>query len=261
MIRTLTSLFVHIFLLPSSIIVPIANANTSAEFKQTQDEVTNKNINTKFAIKNYSSSTTPVKDDRIGQLWVDNRLRIPQKRCTVNHLNNNMWITARHCVITDNNETFSGYIKRSDGQSAKVKSVHTKSPRDDIALVEVFSGIKAGNFTLPDKSLSVSNTANLVGYGGSHDYPSVARVRVVKNHSDLQIGGVNYSNIIETSATTDSWSCNGDSGGAIYSAGTIYAVHTAGGSNPACKGRKGGKMWHTDLYSYRFWINSIIESQ
>lgn len=206
-----------------------------------------------------SSNETPAIDDRIGQLWIRDQMHALQKRCTANHLSKNLWITAHHCVTNLDKQKLSGYIKQYDGSHAKITAIHTKTDTDDIALIEVTGGKETGGFILSNETLSIGSKATLVGYGGSHDYPSIAGVRVVAHHAKYPFGSVTYSNILETVATTDSWSCHGDSGGAVYSGDTIYAVHTAGGSNPLCRDRKNGKMWHTDLAPYKEWITSFMQ--
>lgn len=42
-----------------------------------------------------SSSKVVQQDDRVGQLWIKESEEAMKKRCTVNHLRNGFWITAR----------------------------------------------------------------------------------------------------------------------------------------------------------------------
>ncbi len=206
-----------------------------------------------------SSSKVVQQDDRVGQLWIKESEEAMKKRCTVNHLRNGFWITARHCVQGLNGQSASGFIRQYDGQSAKVEDVYTKGETEDVALIKVSDGINADSFELPTKSLTFNDEASLIGYGGYHDFPSTAEVRVVAYYDKYSFEAGSFSNILQSVATTDAWSCSGDSGGAIYSGNTIYAVHTAGGANPTCQDRRGGKMWHSDIFPYADWINSLMK--
>ncbi|WP_366937665.1 trypsin-like serine protease [uncultured Corynebacterium sp.] len=233
-------------------IIPVAEGSELAPI-QTSDAP---QVNEEPSQSIRSSNTTPSPDDRVAQLWEDEAELPPRKKCTANHLQGNFWITAQHCI--GDNKLVPRFIRQLDGDTAKVKSVYTKSETVDIALLKVEDGVKSASFSLPDRSLSPGDRATLVGYGGSHDYPSVAQAQVEKYYNSFSFGEIKYSNILGTVALDDSWSCHGDSGGAIYSDDTIYAVHTAGGGNPTCADRKGGKMWHSDIFPHVDWIDSII---
>ncbi|MER0091125.1 hypothetical protein [Corynebacterium sp. KPL2680] len=90
-----------------------------------------------------SSSKVVQQDDRVGQLWIKESEEAMKKRCTVNHLRNGFWITARHCVQGLNGQNASGFIRQYDGQSAKVEDVYTKGETEDVALIKVSDGITA----------------------------------------------------------------------------------------------------------------------
>lgn len=209
-----------------------------------------------------ATSEIPVLDDRVASVWLetptgeDSAEPSIRRECTAGYLGDNWWLTAHHCVALDLNTP--GYLQQSDGEIAGIASIHTLSDHDDVALIKVGDGISATPFRLPTKSLSEGDQATLVGFGGDHDYASTATTEIIGKIDELDFGITTYSKLFEASSITDSRSCSGDSGGPIYIGDIIYAVHTAGGYNPACKGGEGKTMWHTDLLPRADWISQTM---
>lgn len=212
-----------------------------------------------------ATSNLPVPDDRVARVWED----IPaddgtdssslEAQCTANYLGGKFWVTARHCLRDDQNVV--GYLEQADGEYAGIENVYIQNSNADIALIKVAPGISATPFELPETPLGQGEKATLVGYAHVHDFPSEAELQIKEVEQTVDFGSYVFDGLYLSRTTTESWSCNGDSGGAIYVGSTIYAVHTAGSYNPYCLHGEGKEMWHTDLFRHKNWIEGVVTSQ
>lgn len=98
----------------------------------------------------------------------------------------------------------------------------------------------------------------MIGYGRTNDFSSEASSTITGYKDELNFGTAVYRDLLEDTSATPSRSCEGDSGGAVFAGDTIYAVHTASGSNIGCQDGEGKLMWHTHLASRVDWINQVM---
>lgn len=206
-----------------------------------------------------ATSRTPVNDDRIAALWTRDEAGRAKRTCTVNHLSGKFWLTAHHCV--SGSPDMLAYIEQSDGEVAGVENIYLKSGNDDVALLKVGRGITATTFDLPEQKAAVGDTLTLIGYGRTNDFSSAAEIEVTGYREEFDFGQVVYRDLLEGTSLTPSRSCEGDSGGALFAGDTIYAVHTASGSNLACRDGEGALMWHTNLAGHREWIEATMAGE
>lgn len=209
-----------------------------------------------------ATSTTPVDDNRIAALWhviaPASADAAPQVRreCTVSYVGDGFWLTAHHCV--SQNPSMDGYLEQFDGQRAGIAGIYTLSDTDDVALIEVGSGIDADIFDVAQDPLDIGQQAMLTGVRRD------PRVCVVCNHDDCRPSWRDrlrvrvYTDLFEAQSVTPSRSCSGDSGAPVYIGSTIYAIHTGGGYNPSCMDGKDMLMWHSNIASRAEWIGSTL---
>ncbi|QQE52578.1 trypsin-like serine protease [Corynebacterium striatum] len=204
-----------------------------------------------------ASDTNPVVDNRIAALVsVSSSTGQERRTCTASSISADIWLTARHCSPKPGD-----LLRQVDGDEAKVKQVFFMSVADDLALLKVGKGIEANAFELPISPLQKGDSLTLIGYGASHEYSSIAQLEV-KNFIDSYPPeiGIPYHDLVIATTTTPSRTCEGDSGSPVYSGNTIYAIHTAGGSNPSCTNSEGSLTWLSELSPERVhWIESICK--
>lgn len=207
-------------------------------------------------IHSKATSTVPVSDSRIAQIWEpdSNHSSSHIPTCTASYIGEKFWITALHCVNSELRA--GGYLKSRDLGEANILGVYSKSPQEDVALLKVDIESDADPFELPERALKNGESATLSGYGIANGFLSTAPVRVQSTLDRKKIGDVEYKDMIESTSETASRSCSGDSGAPVYKGSTIYAVHSAGGFNPSCLSGHGKKMWHSSLESRISWIRS-----
>lgn len=209
-----------------------------------------------------ATSTTPVDDNRIAALWhviaPASADAAPQVRreCTESYVGDGFWLTAHHCV--SQNPSMDGYLEQFDGQRAGIAGIYTLSDTDDVALIEVGSGIDADTFDVAQDPLDIGQQAMLTGYGETHEYASSATTTIVARRDEIDFGSAVYTDLFEAESVTPSRSCSGDSGAPVYIGSTIYAIHTGGGYNPSCVDGKDMLMWHTNIASRAEWIGSTL---
>ncbi|AGN19086.1 hypothetical protein J433_12402 [Corynebacterium glutamicum MT] len=238
--------------------------NTISEYRELQQ---NPEAYPPFNLSNINleaTSTHPVVDNRIAALWQFDPEAEDTKKvvrsCTANHIEGKFWITVRHCVTSE--KDFLGYLEQSDGEVAGVENTYTISEHHDLALIKVGRGISAQTFDLPEEKIAIGKVLTLIGYGGSNDFSSIARVESVAHLDKFNVGfSTYYLDVLETVSLTDSRSCNGDSGGAVFAGNTIHAVHTAGAINFDCSPGEGKKMWHSAISPHTAWIHQIMSSE
>lgn len=211
-----------------------------------------------------ASSTIPVNDNRIAALWSvipslddtdDKRIR---RDCTASYVGENFWLTAHHCV--SNTPFMDGFLQQSDGDTAGIAAIYTKSSTDDVALIKTGAGINADPFVLANRPLKIGDQALLTGYGQPHDYASSALTVISEEVESLDFGNVTYTDLFKGKSSTASRSCGGDSGAPIYKENILYAVHTAGGFNPTCSDGQNRPMWHTNIVPRLPWIEDTLHN-
>lgn len=212
----------------------------------------------------HATSTTPVYDERIAALWIGHRPPGDQqemtvhRQCTASRISEKLWISSLHCV--SHNLSLVGYLERSDGEYTGIENIYTLTDRDDIALIKAGDGIDGASFSLPEQPLRVGDLATLIGYAMKNPFSSAAQTRITGRIDEKHFGTASYKDIYEARSVTPSWTCQGDSGGAIYVNDTIYAVHSGGSGNPHCQDGVGKLMWHTDIFSRTDWIQGVINN-
>lgn len=213
-----------------------------------------------------ASDTTPVQDDRVGQLIYTNSADLPDgvtfpeiPLCSASHIGNNYWITAAHCVTAMS--PFSGFIQQDDGDKADVTEIWIAPGGEDIALLQVDSKIADESFSIAPSPAADGSKLMLLGYGGEHSYMSAAEVEIEKFLNQKIIGEKSYPNVYQTTSLEDSRSCSGDSGGPIFSGTEIYAVHSAGEKNPHCEGKTSSAMWHSDITLLKTTIEQKVDAK
>lgn len=205
-----------------------------------------------------ATSTVPVNDTRVAAMWsIGPDGAKPVRDCTASHLQGPFWITAEHCV-PDGGSTMR-VIKNFKNEVAGVQTVYTKSYEYDVALIKVGSGITADSFSLPGTAPQVGDYLNLLGYGASNEYSSLAEVNITKFLDSININGRDTHEVMETRAAGSSRTCGGDSGAAIFKENTLFAIHTAGHYNPSCRDKEDSPMIHTSVYPHLEWINNTIQ--
>ncbi|MDO4686270.1 MAG: trypsin-like serine protease [Corynebacterium sp.] len=205
-----------------------------------------------------ATSTVPVHDTRVAAMWnIGPDGAKPVRDCTASHLQGPFWITAEHCV--PDGGTTMRVLKNHKNEVAGVQTVYTKSYDFDIALIKVGSGITADSFSLPGAAPQVGDYLNLLGYGASNEFSSLAEVNITQFHDSIDINGRNTHGVMETRAAGASRSCGGDSGAAIFKENTLFAVHTAGHYNPACHDKEDSPMIHSNSHPHIDWINNTIQ--
>ncbi|MDN6236124.1 MAG: S1 family peptidase [Corynebacterium flavescens] len=86
-----------------------------------------------------ASSITPVNDNRIAALWSvipgldDTDGKRLRRDCTASYVGDNFWLTAHHCVSST--PFMYGFLQQSDGDTAVIAAIYTKSSTDDVALI------------------------------------------------------------------------------------------------------------------------------
>lgn len=205
-----------------------------------------------------ASSPIPVNDLRVAELWLTNADRLDRidRRCTANLIGEKLWITALHCF--DGLDEPRGAVVQSESFAAGIEKVFFLSQNDDLAILRVSNSSEESPFQLSDSPLRESEQATLIGYGGANSFPSEARVKVRRHINLRAFDGYDFQGLLETESVTQSRTCFGDSGGALYVGDQIVAVHTAGDFNAECSGSLGSHMWHTDISSRREWIEDIL---
>lgn len=203
-----------------------------------------------------ASNTSPVNDNRIAAFFSVSSVTGQEKRtCTASNLSNHLWLIARHC-----SPKTGDLLRQFDGEKSTVEQVYFMAETDDLALMKVGEGIEAKAFDLPTLPIEKGNSLTLIGYGGTHEYSSIAKLRVrdlVESYPP-EIG-IPYRNLIVAETLTPSRTCSGDSGSPAYSDNVIYAIHTAGGSNEACTDGEGSLAWLSALTPARVaWIESFL---
>lgn len=205
-----------------------------------------------------ATSTDPTNDNRVASLWkMPSNNSKPIKFCTANYLGNKFWVTAKHCVH-DSLES-DWILRQSDEEIAGVESIHEISGNHDIAMLKAGDGIDADNFLVSKKKVTLGSDLALLGYSAKNDFPSLARVRVNRFRESVQVNGYTFDEVIESISVGKSRTCDGDSGAGLFIENDIYAIHTAGISNPDCSDLKGSKMIHTPLTPHLDWINSTMQ--
>ncbi|GAB3948454.1 trypsin-like serine protease [Corynebacterium tapiri] len=209
-----------------------------------------------------ASSPVPVNDNRIAALWSvipgpasDDTPQI-RRDCTASFLGDHFWLTAHHCI--SHAPMMDGFLQQPDGEHAGIAAIYTMSDSDDVALIKTGDGINADSFSLADHPLQVGEHALLTGYGQTHDFASTATTVITDTVASLDFGNVTYTDLFKGKAVTESRSCSGDSGAPIFKDNTLYAVHTAGGYNPACSDGRDKPMWHTNIVSRATWITQTM---
>ncbi|VZH86003.1 S1 family peptidase [Corynebacterium rouxii] len=208
-----------------------------------------------------ASSTTPVHDDRVARIEIK---KIPNDKteqqtvlaCTANHLGSGLWITAKHCLTSTEEKR---EIIQSDGDRATIKKVHFAEEGVDLAILETDNpAISSDFFTLPEENPNSSDVLTLIGFAAVHSYASEAQVSVTEGVQDNYVLWQKYKQSFKTVSVTDSRTCSGDSGGAVYSRNKIVGIHSAGPLNKECEGKQGSVMLHTAIFPSREWIERII---
>lgn len=213
-----------------------------------------------------ASDTTPVHDDRVGQVIYSNSADLPDgvtipdiPICSASHIGNNHWITAAHCVNAMS--PFSGFIQQDDGDRTDVTEVWIAPGGEDIALLQVDSQIANESFSVASSPAVNGSRLTLLGYGGEHSYMSAAEIEIEKFLKQKTIGEKRYPNVYQTTSMEESRSCSGDSGGPIFSGTELYAVHSAGEKNPNCEGKNSSTMWHSDVTLLKSTIEQKVYSK
>ncbi|WP_303175438.1 serine protease [Corynebacterium sp.] len=206
-----------------------------------------------------ATSTVPVADDRVAALWsVANEDERPRRDCTATHLHDQWWMTARHCI--PDQDSRMRVLQNRTHDVAGVEAVYTKSSEYDFVLLKVSDGIIAEDFTLADEPPAQGDYLNVVGYGGEHDYPSLAEVRIEQLLDQTKVHGGIARDVLESRSAGASRTCGGDSGAAVFRGDKLFAIHTAGTVNPSCRDGEDSRLIHTSLHPHVDWITQTTEA-
>ncbi|MGP5246620.1 trypsin-like serine protease, partial [Corynebacterium flavescens] len=211
-----------------------------------------------------ASSITPVNDNRIAALWSvipgldDTDGKRLRRDCTASYVGDNFWLTAHHCVSST--PFMDGFLQQSDGDTAGIAAIYTKSSTDDVAHIKVGDGINADPFVLANRPMEIGDQALLTGYGQPHDYASSALTVISEEVESLNFGNVTYTDLFKGRSSTALRSCGGDSGAPVYKGEVLYAVHTAGGFNPTCSDGQDRPMWHTNIVRRVPWVEETLHN-
>lgn len=210
-----------------------------------------------------TSSPIQIRDDRVAMLWLSPSpaTQAASQICTAAHIEDNLWITALHCIpdVPNNHETI-GFIEQADGEFAGIQDVIKLSADADIAILKVGAGITAEKFNLPTGKLRKGDTAKITGFSLKYKFSSQSEV-IVKQLIEVKYFPTSRAtDLYETEPASKTSTCAGDSGGPIFVGDTIYAVHLGSDGNPDCDSNSAQTMWHSDIYSRADWIRRVIRN-
>ncbi|RDI17238.1 V8-like Glu-specific endopeptidase [Rhodococcus sp. AG1013] len=214
-------------------------------------------------------STNPVetRHDGVGALYFT-AVAYSYRSCTANYIGGKFWLTADHCVRTA--PWAPGFIQQSDGQFAGIENIYRiNQPNVDLALIKVGSGISATPFSLSTRTPTISDTLKLVGYSGINNtntpqnFSSSSTLDYEYHIPSITFVDGSVFNDLSSFTATDYPTCKGDSGGAYFSGGSMFGVHTGQGVVVSQNTIYNCTNWSmmTNLTPYIPWIQNIMATQ